>query len=970
MALINALNNPKISDTVLFVLNTTDGSDNPIDPFKVDQIIIYHLERSFTDGNQFLLTDIVTDSGEDVITTQTYHNEAIPIKTFGNSIDPAWLSTDLDAAFIERTDTGEFELEWNPEFAREGDYIICWSWTPLPAADKLANSFKFRLSGDQNTTISVPTHKTPIDKYYTLLERYLPETYKIKLGDGDLTPETLDNLNLSIGDGFTVLEDLSNQIYDLIDSNAVTESLLPFLASLFSLTLRSNDVTLWRRQIKTAVPLYKKKGTLTGLTEALDQAGIDLEKFTFMYQVASPYTFEEVFTVEEDQEAFILSKLAIITPSIDADNFALYFRADGDDTFIELSLDYVSFSEATSVTTMTWVGDALSVDPIILAEGDTIRILYKIKEPTSQSVEDYIRSLPLMDKRDDITAIIPPKNWNTRLIAEDDSMLSVVCPKVDALHNLLTFGYIRTEFPYSENIYNMEEYNGGVYPSADPCNIDQEFIDPCNCCASSKFIIDLSVQELSDARIEEATAILNEYKPFHALAHTINFSSQVEEIIPPPFEEVEFLVQMKPFDFITIGQKTFNRTMEGGDTTNAIRRTALASSATVAVANGTIKNDEVVIFSPTIRFDQLGVISNNILEILSGVNTGEYKVSSPNKFSIGITQGTPDTISESPIDKGAIPFRLSNILFSGSVTTITQDNKFILTDDNIEFRNAGVAAGWKITVSAPASVIGTYNVIKSFPDDSVTIADWPIDTNLTGITYTLKTGSDEVIDTSTTGAVSVTKRGKVDAGTDLRDRYVLEEGDYASVGSTQYRILEFESASKFFIDSWDSGDVGVSVLKVYRRLLDNKVGYLDYRGITLETPIDHENGLGISNGANEFGPLLENDKFKENFLILINGSYYRLIEIDITTMTLAGPIDDFSLSGTSVQYSIIHYTKTSPITVDGIEFQRIDRRNNEIVTFETQAPMSMMALSNYLNSDGFNDAQFIGEGVTMEIEYK
>jgi hypothetical protein len=31
-----------------------------------------------------------------------------------------------------KTVVGEFEYIWQPKGAREGDYFICWTWTPLP----------------------------------------------------------------------------------------------------------------------------------------------------------------------------------------------------------------------------------------------------------------------------------------------------------------------------------------------------------------------------------------------------------------------------------------------------------------------------------------------------------------------------------------------------------------------------------------------------------------------------------------------------------------------------------------------------------------------------------------------------------------------------------------------------------------------------------------------------------------------
>ncbi len=245
---------------------------------------------------------------------------------FGSSELPAWIVTDTSDSFITKEDfddegdpqTGVFKLEWTPELAREGDYLLCYSWTPIAAGDSLYNNIQFYLAGDTKQTTSIPTHFTVPDKYETLLERYLPEMFKLTLSDSDLTPTILDNLNKAIAKGFTSLEDLANQIPDLMDANAVSDALLPYLANLFGLRLKSTDVTLWRKQIKRAVPLYKKKGTLNGLKEALESADINFIKWTRLWQVVSKSTWQEASEVTEAQEnpstqvTFTLNKLAIL----------------------------------------------------------------------------------------------------------------------------------------------------------------------------------------------------------------------------------------------------------------------------------------------------------------------------------------------------------------------------------------------------------------------------------------------------------------------------------------------------------------------------------------------------------------------------------------------------------------------------------------------------------------------------------
>jgi hypothetical protein len=47
-------NDPTVSDIVVFNLVTTDTSDNPIDPYKINEIIIYFIEKGY---EKHIITD-------------------------------------------------------------------------------------------------------------------------------------------------------------------------------------------------------------------------------------------------------------------------------------------------------------------------------------------------------------------------------------------------------------------------------------------------------------------------------------------------------------------------------------------------------------------------------------------------------------------------------------------------------------------------------------------------------------------------------------------------------------------------------------------------------------------------------------------------------------------------------------------------------------------------------------------------
>ena len=85
-------------------------------------------------------------------------------------------------------------------------------------------------------------------------------------------------------------------------------------------------------------------------------------------------------------------------------------------------------------------------------------------------------------------------NWNVRVIEEDDAFFDSVIPHRHPFYDDVIYGHVRTEFPYSENIYNMEEYNGSIRNSKSPCDIGRTFIDPCFSCVSSSYIVDVEIE--------------------------------------------------------------------------------------------------------------------------------------------------------------------------------------------------------------------------------------------------------------------------------------------------------------------------------------------------------------------------------------------------------------------------------------------------------------------------------------------
>lgn len=669
MAELTLSQNPSIADTIIFELQTPglDGSLNPANFLRVDNISIFYVERGFqgngkqvdekiydptktqalqkaeqeyvinpSEENLTALQDAQRDYNASGIENTFYYDEAQPVHILGTANHPAWQTSNPEASLLVKVDQEDdgfavptyFKYYWKPDKAREGDYFICWTWTPSSLAPNEKNSahLRFWLNGNTQITTSIPSHLTKPEKYQTLLERYTPELFKLQLRDDDRSPDVIDKFNKSVASGFTNLEDLANQLIDLLDANAIHENLISYLSNFFGLKLKSTDPTKWRAQIKRAVPLYKAKGTRSALNEAFDNSAIKLVDLTIPWQVTSSYTWQESFYINESDN---LSWTPKFTPiSIESawirtksTNYNWQLLPSG---FTEI--ESVPVGAAKTITniaissggnsTITCVGHGLSSDDVILISGsdstadidgtwtitvsnedeftipsssvsvagnsgtfqkvgsyklkigyaaigtfdygnDQVRFLYRFGTPPDEELEDYLLSLPLMDNRDDYFIRYPYQNWNVRLIEETDPNFDALIPNREPFHSPLIYGKIRTEFPYSENVYNMEEYNGSNRDSLIPCDIDRFFRDECSACRSSCYNVDLEIENLSDDRIFEAKDILKEFMPFHAVLNNMNFYGAVNDFTQSPVETISISVVNDFEENVTHNQDQF-----------------------------------------------------------------------------------------------------------------------------------------------------------------------------------------------------------------------------------------------------------------------------------------------------------------------------------------------------------------------------------------------------------------------------
>lgn len=1038
MAILTINDNPSISDTIVFNLLTPDAQGcYTSNPYKVNKVVIYFVERDFTSGNlnsyqnktydlnklkaaetaEAIACATPTDANiaeakrlreiaeSNVAVSPFYFNEATPVNIVGNDSYSAWLSTDLENAFLTlveedefgNTVYGQYTYTWIPHGMREGDYFICWTWTPLSAGDSLSAHLRFTLKGDTQVTTSIPSHYTKPEKYTTLLDRYTPEMFKMVISNDDRTPDVLDKFNQSIALGFNTLEDLTNQIVDLQDANSIHEALIPYLSNLFDLKLKTNDPTRWRGQIKRAIPLYKMKGTKKGLMEAFDHAAINMLGFTQLWEITSSYTWQETFKFDGENDIFILSKVAL---PIDYDNFELWLRPQDSASWISLSSDYIELVNLDEATNLIWAGSGLSIDPIDLIDGDEIRILYKyaeIPDSTAQTIENYIRTLPLMDQRDERDQIFPLKNWNVRVIPENDPMFELVIPTRHPYHENLVYGKVRTEFPYSENIYNMEEFNGSTRNSKDPCDIDRTFVDPCTACISSSYNIDLEIEDLSDDRILEAKEVLQEFTPFHSVLHTFNFVGAVNEFVQSPLEEIEILITISGEEVVIAGesQMYFNRIMKLVET-NGIKRDELADKeVALATTSGIAYNDDIVMFCPSSKLDNIGMSldgSAKVHILPPSSLAGTYNVVNPsgNTVVIDLTTGQPTPGSEpidncnrlfasdSTINTCAFSFDINNLVLDGTLCNITQDNIFIFSDVNQNFGalgvktlfdvNQGTATGsWKILI--PAFSGTAYSISDVLPDGRLILVDHGgLPGNTNNISYSLLNSSNVNQGNSNAGKLNVEYRARVTALSSSVfpiSNVVGLNNFYFKVNTDDYPITDFvpSTNNQFYISGYSNGDVASANLRVDRKVIKQEVGYFTHRGLKLKMAGNLESSLGIQNGANSLVVVdegVENNGFKENFIVVIGSDSYFIAEINgnsptgYTTITLSGTDHYWKTllaGGTSVSATIYKYTKNGA-TIQGQQFnqpthtfQTIDRSGRPVIDYINDDEETVTGLS-------------------------
>jgi hypothetical protein len=293
---------------------------------------------------------------------------------------------------------------------------------------------------------------------------------------------------------------------------------------------------------------------------------------------------------------------------------------------------------------------------------------------------------------------------------------------------------------------------------------------------------------------------------------------------------------------------------------------------------------------------------------------------------------------------------------------------------------------------------GTPYVIKDIqPDGSLVLTnDGTLSSNnASNVTYSLIRNLTTIV-TSTVGEFNVTKRGRVTAlsGSVLPIRNAIRlDNTFQKINLEEYPILEFVDGTtdQYYIGKYydnmgnNRGDINNTNLRVNQKVAEKQVGYLHYRGLKLQMAGNLESSLGIQNGANSLVVVdegIENNEFRENFIVVIGSDSYFMDQIDgdnpsgFTTFTLSGnPYwwKTLNLGGTSVNVTIYKYTKNGA-TIAGQQFnlpahtfRTLDRAGRPVIDrVDQDGTVTGLSLP---EGNQINEFVQQTEGIAFSIEY-
>jgi hypothetical protein len=377
----------------------------------------------------------------------------------------------------------------------------------------------------------------------------------------------------------------------------------------------------------------------------------------------------------------------------------------------------------------------------------------------------------------------------------------------------------------------------------------------------------------------------------------------------------------------------------------------MADVVVEASDTGTGYNDFIAFISPSINFKSLGIRpSSHVMEILApSSNSGTYEIEVLDDHHAKVNY------ANEPLNETMFTYRLLNVNFATNVAIITGYRYNVLYDPNIDFVGLGVQGEWDeehvpdYTGIWKISVSGTpYDVYSVLPDGGVVLSDpsGTLPSASATISYVLKDPSNDTRASSVTGSLTVKNRGEIDlndVNIESLDQYAVV-GDYVKYSGTEYKIISTDN-NKIQIEGYSGGNAGGISIEIRRLLVNSAIGYFDYAGLKLDTTINHETTLGILNGDNapiDPNDITDNSLMKENFLVKIGNDYYKISQIDGTTITLSGLPKDWqtlSAGGTTVNYEIHHFIKDT-VEAQFMVFDELDRGGKDVVVREIESSVT------------------------------
>jgi hypothetical protein len=957
---------------------------------------------------------------------ESYYSEANTVFCVGeNCTDNSgsiWVDggDNSTSAFVLKEDPENglyyFEFLWEPGSLREGDYYLCYTYTPINGGEKITDYIHFYVKADITNDVAIPTHATPPNKYKTLFNAYTPEMYKLNYTPSDKSAITIDRLNDSVGDAFAGVEDQAARIIDILDANVTPEMYLKYLSNFFGISLTTQDPTRWRGQIKKAIPLNKKKGTLSSLKTGLQLSGMTLNEYIQYWQVdsslgtTSPYFWTESF-VYESSYSFNLKKVSIGKNS----NFELQvMKQDANQLnrfFTTYALANINLSNINGVTVMTWVGDNLAV-------GDIVKLTYQLKELPSDKISpyQYFQTLDYQDTRDVQFCDLPPKNWNIRLIDEKDPYFPFLVPVRNPFADPPVFGQIRTVFPYSENIYNMDEYNGSLRDSNNPKDIDNKYMEPCSGGISAHFCLDITIENLGDFSLQECQDIINAYTPFHSVFCHIIFSGSFSDYVLPPDENLDILINYVYDDFMLAGsaQQVFTRGSSHYLVNEFVNRNQLTESlGNVATGTLNIYNDylNITCLDPSINFNSLQLNSDSTKVLLSinspSVYAGNYLNAIDGVFENGIRIKT-GVFAESPtVLTNTFNYNLYNVLYSGNVRVVDA-TEFTVTDPNFaielkslnlktkyDVQNGLATAPWKIIIYSNTYNITYVNNNYVYIENDGTL---PF-TNESNKSFQILDSLNNVMYSSSEGVYQTCIKAKISAVTNgdlnglasicvLNPNYkIVLQDSY----NDRYTFIKFmdENQQSFLIDGYQAtitpATIAVSVLQ---ELIGNKVGKFTYSGLKIQKPVSWP----AFNDPSTY--VLRSGNFPENYLLKLTSgtdSYYKLVlrsdEFDPASSNYVHIDGKFITCGTtstssptSLSYELKKYAPyedpSALATYDGEKLFYYNRSGSETINMDiynvgeyTGFTVTGFAPMSAKNDSTISSEVQIKDGIVFTIEY-